>query len=113
MARTYIKTKAAMPFPDPQSEREELNNILWSIGVTIPYSKAIDPRHPFYMDMSELRDMTQWQMDKVANEPEFQKGHITEEAREGFREYLRWRDRRKMGVVSYSVPGIPGQEVSK
>ncbi|KKN25161.1 hypothetical protein LCGC14_0887700, partial [marine sediment metagenome] len=41
------------------------------------------------------------------NEPEFSKGHITEEAREGYREYLRWRDRREMGVLSYSVPGIP------
>ena len=110
MSRTYIKTKAAMPFPDPQSEREELNNILWSIGVAIPYSRAADPEHPFYTEMSELRDLVQWQMDKVANEPEFQKGHITEEAREGYRQYLRWRDRRDMGVVSYSVPGIPGQE---
>jgi hypothetical protein len=107
MARTYIKPNAAMPFPDPQSEREELNNILWSIGVSIPYSKAIDPHHMFYVELSELRDLTQWQMDKVANEPEFQKGHITEEAQEGFRQYLRWRDRRDMGVVSYSVPGIP------
>jgi len=110
MPRTYIKTKAAMPFPDPQSEREELNNILWSIGVAIPYSRTADPEHPFYMEMSELRDLVQWQMGRVAEEPEFQKGHITEEAQEGFRQYLRWRDRRDMGVVSYSVPGVPGQE---
>ena len=107
--REYIKTRRDKPFLDPQSEREELNNILWSIGVTIPYSRATDPHHMFYIEMSELRDLTQWQMDKVANEPEFQKGHITEEAQEGFRQYLRWRDRRDMGVVSYSVPGIPSQ----
>ncbi len=110
MARTYIKTRREKPYPEPESEREELQNILWGIGVAIPYSRAADPEHPFYMEMSELRDLVQWQMDKVANEPEFQKGHITEEAQGGFRQYLRWRDRRDMGVVSYSVPGIPGQE---
>ena len=112
MARTYTKM-GDKPYPEPESEREELNNILWSIGVAIPYSKATDPHHMFYIEMSELRDLTQWQMSKVAEEPEFQKGHITEEAREGYRQYLKWRDRRDMGVVSYSVPGIPGQEVRK
>ena len=110
MARTYIKTRTKIPFPDPQSEREELNNILWSTGVTIPYSRAIAPDHPFFIEMSELRDLVQWQMDKVANEPEFQQGYISDEAREGYRQYLRWRDRRDMGVVSYSVPGIPGMD---
>ena len=110
MARTYIKPKAAMPHPAPESEREELQNILWSIGVGVPYAAATNPHHMFYIELSHLRDIVQTQMDKVANEPEFNKGHITEEAREGFRQYLRWRDRRDMGVVSYSVPGIPGQE---
>ena len=107
--RTYIKTRTDKPFPDPQSEREDLNNILWSIGVSIPYSWTVNPQNPFFMEMSELRDLTQWQMSKVANEPEFQKGHMTDEARDGFRDYLRWRDRRDMGVTSYSVPGIPNQ----
>ena len=45
--------------------------------------------------------------DKPYPEPEFQEGHMTDDAKEGYRQYLRWRDRRKMGVVSYSVPGIP------
>ncbi len=108
--RTYTKTRKDKPYPEPETAREEPRNILWSIGVSIPYSAATDPHHMFYVELSELRDLVQWQMDKVANEPEFQKGHITEEAQEGFRQYLRWRDRRDMGVVSYSVPGIPGQE---
>ena len=108
MARTYIQTKAEMPFPDPQSEREDLNNILWSIGVTIPYSRTVNPQNPFFMEMSELRDLTQWQMSKVAEEPEFKRGHMSDEAREGFRSYLKWRDRREMGVVQLVVPGIRG-----
>ncbi len=45
--------------------------------------------------------------DKPYPEPEFQEGHMTDDAKEGYRQYLRWRDRRKMGVVSYSVPGTP------
>ena len=64
----------------------------------------------FYIEISQLRDIVQAQMDKVANEPGFSKGHITEDAREGYRQYLRWRDRRDMGVTSYSVPGIPGMD---
>ena len=110
MSRTYTKARTDKPYPDPQSEREELQNILWSIGVAIPGSGITNPHSPFYVEMTELRDLVQWQMDKVAGEPEFREGHMTEEARDGFREYLRWRDRRDMGVVSYSVPGIPGQE---
>jgi hypothetical protein len=106
--RTYTKTRKEKPYSSPETEREELQNILWGIGVAIPYSEAPDPHHPFYMELSELRDMVQWQMEKVAGEPEFRKGHITDEAREGYREYARWRDRRDMGVLSYSVPGIPG-----
>lgn len=107
--REYVKI-GDKPYPEPQSEREELQNILWSIGVSIPYSGVADPHHPLYMEMSELRDHVQNQMGKVAQEPEFRKGSMTEAARDGFREYLRWRDRRNMGVLNFSVPGIPGQE---
>ncbi len=107
MSRTYLKTLKDKPYPQPESEREELQNILWGIGVSIPGSNVVDPHSPFYVEMSELRDLVQWQMEKVAGEPEFSKGHITDEARDGYREYLRWRDRRDMGVLSYSVPGIP------
>ena len=107
MARDYIKTRRDKPYPQPDSEREELQNILWGIGVAIPGANITDPHSPFYVEMSEFRDLVQWQMDRVANEPEFSKGHITEDAREGYRQYLRWRDRRDMGVTSYSVPGIP------
>ncbi len=110
MARDYIKTCRDKPYPFPDSEREELQNILWGIGVAIPGANITDPHSPLYVEMSEFRDLVQWQMDKVANEPEFSKGHITEQAQEGYRQYLSWRDRRDMGVVSYSVPGIPGQE---
>ncbi len=106
--REYIKTRREKPYPAPESEREELQNILWSIGVGVPYAAATNPHHMFYIELSQLRDIVQAQMDKVANEPEFSKGHITEQAREGFRQYLAWRDRRNMGVVSYAVPGIPG-----
>lgn len=106
--REYTKTRRDKPYPSPYTERQDLQNILWGIGVAIPGSSEIDPHSPFYLEMTELRDMVQWQMDKVANEPEFNKGHITDDAREGFREYLRWRDRRDMGGVSYLVPGIPG-----
>jgi hypothetical protein len=106
--REYIKTRREKPYPAPESEREELQNILWGIGVAIPGASIVDPHSPFYLEMSEFRDLVQWQMDKVANEPEFSKGHITEQAREGYRQYLAWRDRRDMGVTSYSVPGIPG-----
>lgn len=109
MARTYIKI-GDKPYPEPETERQELQNILWSIGVSVPGSGNPDPYSPFYMEIQELRDHVQNQMGKVAQEPEFRKGHITEEAREGFRQYLRWRDRRDMGVVSYSVPGIPGAD---
>ena len=107
MAREYIKTRRDKPYPSPESEREELQNILWSIGVAIPGANITDPHSSFYVEMSEFRDLVQWQMDKVANEPEFSKGHITEQAKEGYRQYLSWRDRRNMGVTSYSVPGIP------
>ncbi len=110
MARTYIKTRTDKPYPAPETEREELQNILWGIGVSIPYSGITDPHSPFYVEMTELRDLVQWQTEKIASEPEFRKGHMTEEARDGFRDYLRWRDRRDMGVVSYSVPGIPGAD---
>ena len=108
--RTYAKIGTSKPYPEPQSEREELQNILWSIGVSIPFSGKTDPHHPLFMEMSELRDHVQNQMGKVAQEPEFRKGNMTESAREGFREYLRWRDRRDMGVLQFQVPGIPGQE---
>ena len=109
--RTYIKARTDKPYPDPETEREELNNILWGIGVAIPGSSVVDPHSPFYLEMTELRDLVQWQMEKVASEPEFSKGHMTEEAREGYRDYLRWRDRRDMGVLQFQVPGIPGQEI--
>lgn len=105
--REYTKTQRDKPYPAPQSEREELQNILWGIGVAIPGSSTIDPHSPIYVEMTELRDMVQWQMEKVASEPEFRKGDMTEEARDGFREYFRWRDRRDMGVLNFSVPGIP------
>jgi hypothetical protein len=108
--REYVKTRTTKPYPTPLSEREELQNMLWGIGVAIPYSGVTDPHHPLYVEMSELRDLVQWQMEKTANEPEFRKGAMTEQARDGFREYLRWRDRRDMGVLTFSVPGIPGQE---
>ena len=108
--REYINTRTTKPYPTPLSEREELQNMLWGIGVAIPFSSVTDPHHPLYVEMSELRDLVQWQMEKVANEPEFRKGEITETARDGFREYLRWRDRRDMGVLNFSVPGIPNQE---
>ena len=108
--RTYIKARKDKPYPDPESEREELQNILWSIGTAIPGSSIVDPHSPIFVEMSQLRDMTQWQMDKIANEPEFQEGHMTEEAKEGYREYLKWRDRRNMGALQFRVPGIPGQE---
>ncbi len=108
--REYIKTRREKPYSDPESEREELQNILWGIGVAIPGANITDPHSPVFVEMSEFRDLVQWQMEKVASEPEFSKGHMTEQARDGYREYLRWRDRRDMGVVSYSVPGIPGQE---
>ena len=107
MAREYIKTRREKPYPSPDSEREELQNILWSIGVGVPYAAATDPHHMFYIEISQLRDIVQAQMDKVANEPAFKRGHMSEESREGYRQYLRWRDRRDMGVTSYSVPGIP------
>ena len=106
--RTYIKTRREKPYPAPESEREELQNILWGIGVAIPGANITDPHSPFYVEMTEFRDLVQWQMTRVSEEPEFSKGHITEEAREGFRQYLSWRDRRDMGVTMYSVPGIPG-----
>jgi len=109
MARTYTKTRQDKPYPEPETEREELQNILWGIGVAIPGSSLVDPHSPFYVEMSELRDLVQWQVMKVTEEPEFSKGHMTEEARDGFRDYLRWRDRRKMGVVQFRVPGIPNQ----
>ncbi len=108
--RTYTKTRGDKPYPAPESEREELQNILWGIGVAIPGSSTTDTHSPHYLEMTELRDLVQWQMAKVAQEPEFQKGHMPEEARDGFREYLRWRDRRDMGVLNFAVPGIPGQE---
>ena len=108
--RTYAKIGTSRPYPTPLSEREELQNILWSIGVSIPFSGVTDPHHPLYMEMSELRDHVQNQMGKVAEEPEFRSGYISESAREGFREYLRWRDSRDMGVLQFRMPGIPGQE---
>lgn len=108
--RDYIKTRITKPYPTPLSEREELQNMLWGIGVAIPFSNVTDPHHPLYVEMTELRDLVQWQMEKVADEPEFRKGDMPEDAREGFREYLRWRDRRDMGVLNFSVPGIPNQE---
>ncbi len=106
--REYIKTRQDKPYPEPETERQELQNILWSIGVAVPGSPNPDPHSLFYVEMTELRDLVQWQMDKVANEPAFSKGHISDDAREGYRQYLRWRDRRNMGVTMYSVPGIPG-----
>ena len=78
--REYIKTRRDKPYPDPESEREELQNILWGIGVAIPGANVVDPHSPYYLEMSELRDLVQWQMDKVASEPAFNKGHITEQA---------------------------------
>ena len=108
MTRTYTKVQREKPYPAPQSEREDLQNMLWSVGVAIPGSS-----NPDFMEIQELRDLVAWQMEKVATEPEFRKGYITEDAREGFREYLRWRDRRKMGALQFSMPGIPHQELSK
>ena len=104
--RKYTKM-GEKPYPQPETERQDLQNILWSLGVSVVGSGIPDPHSPFYMEIQELRDHVQNQIGKVAQEPEFRKGFITEEAREGFRQYLRWRDRRGMGVVSYSVPGIP------
>jgi len=109
--REYTKARREKPYPEPQSEREELQNILWSIGVAIPGSSIVDPHSPIYVEMSELRDLVQWQMGRVAEEPEFRRGNMTEQARDGFREYLRWRDKRNMGDLHFSVPGIPNQGV--
>jgi hypothetical protein len=110
MTRTYVRTRDSKPYPSPQTEREELQNILWGMGTAIPGSSITDPNSPIYVEMSELRDLVQWQAEKIAKEPEFQRGHMTEEARDGFREYLRWRDRRDMGTLSFRIPGVPGQD---
>lgn len=109
MARTYTKAQTNKPYPSPETEREELQNILWSIGVAIPGSSITDPLSPIFVEMSELRDMVQWQMGRVAEEPPFKRGEMTEQALEGFREYLRWRDKKDMGQLQFQVPGIPGQ----
>ena len=106
--RTYANTQKHKPYPTPMSEREELQNILWGINVSIPGSSITDPHHPLYVEMDHLRDMVQWQVEKVATEPEFQKGYISEDAREGFRQYMAWRERKQLGDLQFSVPGIPG-----
>jgi hypothetical protein len=41
-----------MPYPEPESEREELQNILWSIGTAIPGSSSVDPHSPVFVEMS-------------------------------------------------------------
>ena len=106
MSRDYTRISKTKPFPDPRNEREDLINQCWSIGVSV-YG-ANDPN---LIEIGQLRDIVQAQFEKVAAEPEFSKGNMTEQGREGFREYLRWRDRRKLGDLHYSMPGIPGQGV--
>jgi hypothetical protein len=90
MTRTYVRTRDSKPYPSPQTEREELQNILWGMGTAIPGSSITDPNSPIYVEMSELRDLVQWQAEKIAKE--------------------RWRDRRDMGTLSFRIPGVPGQD---
>ena len=106
--RTYANTRKTKPYPTPLSEREELQNILWGINVSIPGSSITDPHSPLYVEMDHLRDMVDWQVEKVASEPEFRQGYMSEEAREGIRQYGRWRDRKGRGELQFSMPGIPG-----
>ncbi len=103
MAREYIKPQTNKPYPHPETEREDLQNILWSIGVAIPGSGNPDPHSLGYLDMTELRDMVQWQMGRVAEEPPFKRGEMTEEAQEGIREFLRWKDRKDAGQLQFAV----------
>ena len=110
MARKYANTRAMKPYADPQNEREDLQNQLWSINVSVPGSSTADVHSPFFIELEQLRDIVQAQWEKVASEPEFRKGNVTEEGREGFRSYLKWRERREMGVLSFAMPGIPGQK---
>lgn len=112
MARVYTKPQTNKPYPHPETEREDLQNMLWSIGVAIPGSGSPDPHSMGYVEMTELRDMVDWQMGRVAEEPPFKRGEMTEQALEGFREYLRWRDKKDMGQLQFRVPGIPHQEVA-
>ena len=101
MSRTYNKISENKPFSDPQTEREDLINQCWSIGVSVPYAS-----NPEYCDLGQLRDITQAQFEKIASEPEFSKGHISEETKEGLAEHRRWRERRKLGDLFFAMPGI-------
>jgi hypothetical protein len=106
--RTYANTQREKPYPSPWDERENLLNILWGINVSIPGANIKNPSHPSYIEMDHLRDMVDWQVEKVASEPEFNRGHMSEEALDGFREYARWRELKGRGELHFSVPGIPG-----
>ena len=86
MPAEYIQTIPRNPFPNPQTEREELLSILWGLKVLVPAT--------WLLEVSELRDIVQWQIEKVREAPEFSKGHMTEEAKAAYREYNSWRNKR-------------------
>ena len=86
MPADYIQAIPRNPFPDPQTEREELLSILWGLKVLVPAT--------WLLEVSELRDIVQWQIEKVRQEPAFNKGHMTDEAKGAYREYNTWRNRR-------------------
>lgn len=88
MPATYVQTIPNNPFPNPQTEREELLSILWGLKVLVPGT--------WLLEVSELRDIVQWQIEQVRKAPEFNKGHMTPEAKLAYREYNTWRNRRNM-----------------
>jgi hypothetical protein len=106
--RTYANTQKNKPYPSPWDEREHLINLIWSVNVSIPGANIKNPSHPSYIEIEHLRDLVQWQMQKVMEEPEFRQGRMSEEAHEGVREYMRWRERKGLGELQFSSPGIPG-----
>lgn len=106
--RTYGQLRKNKPYPTPLDEREELQNVLWGLNIAIPGSGIKDPHNPLYIEMDHLRDMVDWQVEKVANEPEFRQGDMDEEAHTAIREYLRWHERKGRGELQFSMPGIPG-----
>ena len=85
--------RKSIPYPFPQTEREELMNKLYHLRVMVPGANDLEIEH--------LKDLVQYQekkaADKAAQSPLVIPTKLTADKKEEIKELLKWR-KKKFGI---------------